>query len=62
MAQSFCCRLARQLAIFPQNGRQPQGFEAMIQQDFRCFGPADCPSTKDTQLVLDVMQTLARGR
>ena len=47
MIQSLCCRLARQLAIFPQNGWQPQGFEAMVQQNSRGFGHADCPRIRD---------------
>jgi len=47
MIRSLCRRLARQFAIFPQNGRQPPGFEAMVRQDLRSFGHADCPRIRD---------------
>ena len=43
MIQPFCRRLARQLAIFSQNGWQSQGFEAVVQKYLRGLGHAACP-------------------
>ena len=39
--------LLGQLAVFPQNGRQPQGFEAVVQKDLGRFSHAARPRIRD---------------
>ena len=58
MVQSFCRSLLGKLAIFPQNGWQSQGLEAMVQQDLGGFGHAARPrirasTTMFTNVILD---------
>ena len=62
MVQPLGRSLPGRFAVFPQNGRQPQGFEAMVQQDLGGFGHAACPRIRGMQLAADVVPTLAFGR
>jgi len=43
MVQSLGCGLLGQFAVFPQNGRQPQRFEAVVQKDLVSAAHAACP-------------------
>ena len=47
VVQPFCRSLLGQFAVFPQNGWQPQGFEAVIQKDLGRFGHAARPRIRD---------------
>ena len=47
MVQSLGRSLLGQLAVFLQNRRQPQGFEAVIQKDLGRFGHAARPRIRD---------------
>ena len=47
VVQPFRCGLLGQFAVFAQNGWQPQGFEAMVQQDLGGLGHAARPRIRD---------------
>ena len=47
VVQPFRCGLPGQFAVFPQNGRQPQGLEAVVQKDLGRFGHAARPRIRD---------------
>ena len=47
MVQPFRRGLLGQLAVFPQNGRQPQRFEAVVQQDLGSVAHAARPRIRD---------------
>jgi hypothetical protein len=47
VVQPFCCCLLGQFAIFPQNGRQPQRFEAVVQKDLGRVAHAARPRIRD---------------
>ena len=47
MIQPLGRSLLGQLAVFPQDGRQPQGFEPVVQQDLGGLGHAARPRIRD---------------
>jgi hypothetical protein len=47
MVQPFRRGLLGQLAVFPQNGRQPQRFEAVVQKYLGRLGHAARPRIRD---------------